>query len=87
MLFSASYDVLFYDLTRTYFESDLPDFLGKVEKQYGKRNRLWIMDRGIPTEASLEQMWVEGASYLVGTLRGRLSKLEDQLLAQPWKQV
>ncbi len=32
-------------------------------------------------------MRVEGASYLVGTPRGRLSKLEDQLFAQPWKKV
>jgi transposase len=68
-------------------KATLPDFLRKIEKQYGKRNRLWIMDRGIPTEASLEQMRTEGASYLVGTPRGRLTKLEDQLFAQPWKQV
>ena len=65
----------------------LTKFLTKIERQYGKRNRLWIMDRGIPTEEALEQMRTEGASYLVGTPRGRLSKLEDQLLAQPWKQV
>jgi len=65
----------------------LPSFLGKIEKQYGKRNRLWIMDRGIPTEEALKQMRAEGASYLVGTPRGRLSKLENQLLAQPWKLV
>lgn len=138
LMFNASYDVLLYDLTSTYFESNppemspglrrfgysrdkrsdcvqvvialivtpegfpvayevmpgntsdkttLPAFLGKIEKQYGKRNRLWIMDRGIPTEAALEQMRTEGASYLVGTPRGRLSKLEGQLLSQPWKQV
>lgn len=68
-------------------KTTLPAFLGRIEKQYGKRNRLWIMDRGIPTEAALEQMRSEGASYLVGTPRGRLSKLEGQLLSQPWKQV
>ncbi len=137
LLFNASYDVLLYDLTSTYFECDVPDceglrkfgysrdkrsdcvqvvialivtpegfpvayevmpgntsdkttlpeFLRKIEAQYGTMNRLWIMDRGIPTEAALEQMRTEGASYLVGTPRGRLSKLEDQLFTQPWKQV
>lgn len=137
LLFNASYDILLYDLTSTYFECDvpedeglrrfgysrdkrsdcvqvvialivtpegfpvayevmpgntsdkttLPDFLRKIEAQYGKKNRLWIMDRGIPTEASLEQMRTAGASYLVGTPRGRLRKLEDQLFAHPWKQV
>ena len=45
------------------------------------------MDRGIPTEAALVQMRAEGANYLVGTPRGRLSKLEDQLFAQQWKKV
>ena len=137
LLFNASYDVLLYDLTSTYFESPppeeeglrrfgysrdkrpdcvqvvvalivspegfpvaydvmpgntsdkttLPDFLAKIERQYGKANRLWIMDRGIPTEDSLTQMRAQGASYLVGTPRGRLTRLEDQLVAQPWKQV
>jgi transposase len=64
-----------------------PDFPRKIEAQYGKRDRLWMMDRGIPTEDALGQMRSHGASYLVGTPRGRLSQLEDQLLAQPWKQV
>ena len=68
-------------------KTTLPAFLGRIEKQYGRRHRLWLMDRGIPTEESLQQMRTEGASYLVGTPRGRLSKLEDQLLTQPWKQV
>ena len=68
-------------------KTTLPDFLRKIEAQYGKMNRLWIMDRGIPTEDALEQMRTEGASYLVGTPRGRLSRLEDQLFSQPWKQV
>lgn len=138
LLFDASYDVLLYDLTSTYFECDppenadglkrfgysrdkrpdcvqvvialivtpegfpvayevmpgntsdkttLPEFLRKIEKQYGKMNRLWIMDRGIPTEDALEQMRNEGASYLVGTPRGRLTKLGSQLFAEPWKKV
>jgi transposase len=138
LLFNASYDVLLYDLTSTYFECDPPDsqdglrrfgysrdkrsdcvqvvialivtpegfpvayevmpgntsdkttlpaFLQKIEDQYGKFNRLWIMDRGIPTEEALEQMRDQGASYLVGTPRGRIRKLEKQLFEHPWKQV
>ncbi len=61
----------------------LPAFLQKIEKQYGKMNRLWIMDRGIPTESALEQMRTAGANYLVGTPRGRLTKLENQFFDQP----
>ena len=39
------------------------------------------------TEEALEQMRHEGASYLVGTPRGRVSQLEDQLFSKPWKTV
>lgn len=34
-------------------KTTLPNFLRKIENQYGQRNRLWVMDRGIPTEEAL----------------------------------
>jgi hypothetical protein len=45
------------------------------------------MDRGIPTEDSLAKMRSMGASYLVGTPKGRLSKLEQDFLNKPWAKV
>jgi hypothetical protein len=30
--------------------------LQKIEAQYGKANRVWVMDRGIPTEEVLAEM-------------------------------
>lgn len=137
-LFAVSFDVLLYDLTSTYVESDTPreeedlrqygysrdkrgdcrqlviglivtpegfplsyevlagntadcttlaDFLKRIEARYGKANRVWVMDRGVPTEATLAQMRSMGASYLVGTPKGRLTKLEGDLLGKPWQQV
>jgi transposase len=139
-LFAARFDVLLYDLTSTYFESDPPDdeadkrrhgysrdkrrdcvqvvialivtpegfplayevlpgntadnttladFLARIEAQYGKANRIWVMDRGIPTEAVLATMRQADppVSYLVGTPKGRLSKLEQALLGLPWRNV
>ena len=139
-LFNAKFDVLLYDLTSTYFESDPPfpegdkrkygysrdkrfdcvqvviglvvtpegfplayevmagntadnttlrGFLKKIEAQYGKAERIWVMDRGIPTEAVLEQMRQSDppVSYLVGTPKGRLSRYEQALLDQPWHKV
>ncbi len=139
-LFNAKFDVLLYDLTSTYFESDPPfpesdkrkygysrdkrsdcgqvvialivtpegfplayevlagntsdkstlkDFLAKIEKQYGKAQRIWVMDRGIPTEDILEQMRQSDPPvlYLVGTPKGRLSELEEKLTALPWHQA
>ena len=70
-------------------ETTLADFLKKIEKQYGKAQRTWVMDRGIPTEEPLSQMRAAQTPihYLVGTPRGRLSKLEKAFLKLPWEQV
>ena len=137
-LFDARFDVLLYDLTSTYFESDPPfdgkrrfgysrdkrsdcvqvvialivtpdgfplayevmpgnttdqttlaGFLAQIEQQYGRSQRVWIMDRGIPTEATLAAMRAGDAPvrYLVGTPKGRLTRLEQAFLAQPWQAV
>ncbi len=139
-LFGAKFDVLLYDLTSTYFESDPPfaegdkrrfgysrdkrpdcaqviialivtpegyplayevlpgntsdkttlkGFLEKIEQLYGKANRVWVMDRGIPTEKVIEQMQQSEPKihYLVGTPKGRLSRLEAQLVKLPWQQA
>jgi transposase len=63
--------------------------LASMEKQYGKARRVWVMDRGIPTEETLEQMRQSDPplSYLVGTPKGRLSQLEAALTELPWQQV
>ena len=137
-LFAARFDVLLYDLTSTYFESDPPfedkrrfgysrdkrpdcvqvvialivtpegfplayevmpgntvdrttltDFLEKIERQYGRSDRVWIMDRGIPSEETLASMREGDAPvrYLVGTPKGRLTRLEKAFLELPWQEV
>ena len=139
-LFSAKFEVLLYDLTSTYFESDPPfpegdkrqygysrdkrfdcvqvvialivtpegfplayevmagntadcttleGFLRRIEAQYGKAERIWVMDRGIPTEEVLEQMRRSKppVSYVVGTPKGRLSRYEQALTDRPWHKV
>jgi transposase len=139
-LFGIKYDVLLYDLTSTYFESDPPEneddirrfgysrdkrpdcvqvvialivtpegfplayevlpgntadkttlraFLHKIQGQYGKAQRIWIMDRGIPTEEVLAEMRASDPPifYLVGTPRGRLGRLEKELAQRSWESV
>ena len=139
-LFGAKFEVLLYDLTSTYFESDPPfsegdkrqygysrdkrsdcvqvvialvvtpegfplayevmagntadkttlrGFLAKIENLYGQAERVWVMDRGIPTEEVLAEMRASDppVHYLVGTPKGRLSQYEAQLLEQPWQTV
>ena len=139
-LFNAKFDVLLYDLTSTYFESDPPfpegdkrkygysrdkrfdcvqvvialivtpegfplayevmagntadnttlrGMLKKIEAQYGKAERIWVMDRGIPTEEVLKEMRKSDPPvfYLVGTPKGRLSRYEKALTDKPWHKV
>lgn len=137
-LFGVRYEVLLYDLTSTYFESNPPDeglrqygysrdkrhdctqvvialivtpeglpltyevlagntadcttlkdFLAHIERLYGRSDRIWVMDRGIPTEEALEAMRqsTTPVRYLVGTPKGRLTRLEQDFLGKPWTAV
>jgi transposase len=81
-----AYDVLDGD---TSDKTTLKEFLAKIEKQYGKARRTWVMDRGVPTEEVLAEMRASETPvhYLVGAPRGRLTQLEDSFLTQPWSQV
>ena len=67
----------------------LRGFLAKVEEQYGQARRVWVMDRGIPTEEVLEEMRTPGREifYLVGTPRGKIQQYEKQWLELPWQKV
>lgn len=84
--FPMAYEVL---AGNTADNTTLKDFLARIERQYGKARRTWLMDRGIPTEKVLEQMRTSDppVQYLVGTPKGRLTALEQGLLLKPWKQV
>ena len=67
----------------------LRTFLGRIEKQYGKARRVWVMDRGVPTEAVLAEMRASDppVQYLVGTPKGRLNRLEKHLIEKPWQKA
>src|SRR6266699_3267929 len=70
-------------------KTTLGGFLEKIEGLYGQARRVWLMDRGIPTEALLKEMRESPCetSYLVGTPRARVKKFEKQWLDLPWRKV
>jgi len=84
--FPVAYEVM---AGNTSDKTTLKAFLEKIETQYGKANRVWVMDRGIPTEDILREMRAATTPtfYLVGTNRGRLTKLEKEFLKLPWARV
>jgi transposase len=68
-------------------KTTLKAFRAKIEAMYGKARRVWVMDRGIPTKATLEAMRGDNVAYLVGTPRSLLSTMEKDLLDKPWETV
>lgn len=70
-------------------KTTLPAMLERVQQRYGAAQRVWVMDRGIPTEAVLAQMRasVPPVHYLVGTPKGRLTAMEAVLAERPWVEV
>ena len=84
--FPLAYEVL---AGNTLDKTTLGEFLHKIETQYGKAERIWVMDRGIPTEKVLSEMRhsTPPVYYLVGTPKGRLTQLEKDLLSLPFKTV
>jgi transposase len=69
--------------------STLRDFLAKIETAYGKARRVWVMDRGIPSEAILQEMRdpQRQTFYLVGTPKGRIQQHVKNWLDLQWQKV
>lgn len=70
-------------------KTTLLTMLELVQKRHGDAGRIWVMDRGIPTEASLAQMRASTppVQYLVGTPKARLNRMEAALAERPWVEV
>ncbi len=70
-------------------KTTLKEFLAKIEKQYGKAQRIWIMDRGIPTEEVLAEMRAADppVHYLVGTPRSRMHQTRSQWESLSWQKI
>ena len=84
--FPLAYEVL---PGNTQDKQTLRGFLRHIETRYGKAERVWVMDRGVPTEEMLCEMRQSDppVHYLVGTPKGQLGRLEEAFASQPWEQV
>ena len=84
--FPIAYEVLEGNTRDT---ATLRDFLKKIETLYGKAQRVWVMDRGIPTEEILQEMRSSNPPvyYLVGTPRSKLRAFHPSFADQPWQKI
>jgi transposase len=58
----------------------LEDIVRAMEDKYGQPRRVWVLDRGLSSEANLAWLRARGATYLVGTPKNRLRRHEAALL-------
>jgi transposase len=58
-----------------------------MEAKYGQASRVWVMDRGMVSEANLKFLRSRGASYIVGTPKAMLRQFERYMLDQDWHEV
>ena len=58
-----------------------------LEKKYGALNRVWVMDRGMVSEANLKFLRDRQAKYIVGTPKQMLRQFEQHLTDQDWSQA
>jgi transposase len=83
--FPLGYEV--FDGNRTDVTT-VEEIVEKMETQYGKAKRVWVMDRGMTSEANLEWLREGGRKYLVGTPRSELRKWERELVEERgWDKV
>jgi transposase len=70
-------------------KATLRGFLDQIETLYGQARRVWLMDRGIPTEALLQEIRSSRKEtyYLVGTSRAKVKQYEKKWLELPWRKV
>jgi hypothetical protein len=64
------------------------DIVRQMEQKYGVAERIWVMDRGMVSEANIAFLRERKARYLVGTPKSWLRHHEAVLLAQTdWQEV
>lgn len=58
-----------------------------MEGRYGRVNRIWVMDRGLVCEETIEYLKQGCRRYIVGTAKSMLKRYEQALLNDDWQQV
>jgi transposase len=58
-----------------------------MEAKYGRAGRVWVMDRGMVSEANLAFIRQRGGCYIVGTPKAMLRQFEVYLTEKDWHEV
>lgn len=59
-----------------------------IEDRYGKADRVWVMDRGMASEANFEWLRAGERSYLIGATKSELRRFEAEIVDQrDWRKI
>jgi transposase len=68
-------------------QTAFPRIVETMEQRFGTARRVWVLDRGIAKEPNLEFLRARKQSFLVGTLRSKLSEFEAELCTRDFQQI
>jgi hypothetical protein len=71
----------------THDSQTLETMVTAMEVKYGRAQRIWVVDRGMVSEANLTFLRDRHTSYIVGTPKAMLRQFERHLTEQGWQQV
>jgi hypothetical protein len=71
----------------THDSQTLATMVEAMEAKYGRAQRIWVIDRGMVSEANLTFLRQRNASYIVGTPKALLRQFERHLTEPDWQQV
>lgn len=63
------------------------EIVATMEARFGKAKRIWVMDRGMVSEANLEFLRERGGQYIVGTPKAMMRQFERDLAGPDWQAV
>lgn len=64
------------------------EIVTQMENKYGMAQRVWVMDRGMVSEANIEFLRSRKASYIVGTSKSELNHFQQSLLEKEnWNEI
>jgi len=63
------------------------DMVTAIEAKFGRAERVWVMDRGMSSEDTLDFLKADGRRYIIGSLKSDLKQFKDELIAPDWDTI
>jgi transposase len=65
----------------------LHEIVEKMERRYGRADRIWVGDRGMVSADNIAFLKQSGRRYIVGTPKSMLKQFQRELLSEEWRTI